>query len=147
VVALTPLLAVVLAGVAAAGFGCKGKSSTPGTQPAEAAEEVSIELSDPKVTLTDPQSCRYEVRYRFAKGQPKPDAWYDCHIEFEPSQGVGRLPVSGKEMKTQGSLTNQIRFFKLAPPELSFAIVIREGPSNDGPFHLVSNKVTGKVQR
>src|SRR5438874_473281 len=108
---------LLLAPVAMLFTACGERAVAPLAAPAQAAQPVStepgeIELSDPKVTFTQPNRVRFEVRYRFTKG--KPDKYYLCDVSFPGTPNHASKPMESWELKSEGVIRDGIVLFQ--PP-------------------------------
>jgi hypothetical protein len=125
--------------------GC-GQAAAP-TAAVQAAQPVStepgeIELSDPKVTFTEPNTVRFEVRYRFTKG--KPDKYYMCEVSFPGTANHAAKPMESWELKSEGVIRDGIMLSK--PPVQTFEIRVSEADSPQNGYKKISNVVSGPVQ-
>ncbi len=155
--AIRRIQGMILLSLVALPLGCKqSSSSTSATNPAPngqstvaptrqpPAQATVVELSDPKVTLENGTTLRYQVKYRFTKGQPKPEHWYACNIEFEPARGAGLKRIQGKDLKVEGSIEETLRLLKSGAKE--YHIYLSEGPGMGGPFRQISNDLKGPIR-
>jgi hypothetical protein len=127
--------------------GCGPQAAVPGTavvQPAEPVpvEPCEIELSDPKVTLAEPNTVRFEVHYRFTKGRP--DKYYLCEISFPGTPNHGAKPMESWELKSEGVIKDEIVLSK--PPVQTFEIRVSEAESPQNGYKMISNVVSGPVK-
>jgi hypothetical protein len=105
-------------------------------------EPGEIELSQPKVTLAEPNLVRFEVSYRFTKG--KPDKYYLCEISFPGTPNVGAKPMESWELKAEGVIRDGIPLSK--PPVKTFEIRVSEADSPHLGYRKISNVVSGPVK-
>jgi hypothetical protein len=127
--------------------GCRPRAAAPDTAAVQTIQPVStepgeIELSDPKVTFTEPNMIQFEVRYQFTKG--KPDKYYMCDISFPGSPNHGAKPMSSWELRSEGVIRDGIVLFK--PPVERFEIRVSEADSPQNGYRLISNVVSGPVK-
>jgi len=127
---------------------CGQKTDTP-TQPPQpqVVEPVTpipgeIELSDPKVSLQEPNVFRFEVKYRFTKGQP--DKYYSCDISFPGTENHGRIVLEQFEVKKEGVIRDGIELHH--PGVKTFAIHMSESVSPQERYKKISNVVSGPVE-
>jgi hypothetical protein len=127
--------------------GCGGK--TDATAPPEvlqakavSTEPGAIELSDPQVTFTAPNTVRFEVKYRFTKG--KPDKYYMCEVAFPGTANHAAKPMESWELKSEGVIKDGITLS--APPVQTFEIRVSEAESPQNGYKLISNVVGGPVK-
>src|SRR5262249_188829 len=105
-------------------------------------EPGEIALSDPKVTLAEPNRVRFEVRYRFTKG--KPDKYYLCEISFPGTPNHGAKPMESWELKSEGVIRDGIVLHK--PPVQTFEIRVSEADSPQKGYKKISNVGRGGVE-
>jgi hypothetical protein len=135
---LVPLAALV--------SGC-GRQAAPGTAlvpttPSVSPEPGEIELSDPMVTFVEPNTVRFEVRYRFTKG--KPDKYYLCEISFPGTPNHGAKPMESWELKSEGVIKDGVALSR--PPVQTFEIRVSEADSPQKGYQTISNVVSGPVK-
>jgi hypothetical protein len=125
--------------------GCGGKSDNPGP-PVVARQAPStpgeIELSDPKVTLVAPTRVRFEVKYRFTRGQP--DRYYACDISFPGTPNHGVRQMEAWELKPQGVIRDTVELSQ--PGVKSFTIQMSESLSPREAYQKNSNVVSGPIR-
>ncbi len=109
-----------------------------------AAEAVVVELSEPTVICLGPNLVRYEVKYRFTRAQPKPESWYSAQLELDGVGFVGMRQIAGKDLKTEGTIRQDLRVFKEGAG--AFKIHLEESPGKNGPYTPASNTATGTVK-
>ena len=124
-----------------------GAPGAPGNDPIRAAAPVptepgEIELSEPKVTFTEPNRVQFEVRYRFTKGTP--DKYYMCDVSFPGTSNHAAKPMESWELKSEGVIRDGITLSK--PPVGKFEIRISESASPQDGYKPISNVVSGPVQ-
>lgn len=105
-------------------------------------EPGQIELSDPQVTLVEPNQVRFEVRYKFTKG--KPSKYYMCDISFPGTPNHGSKPMEKWELKSEGVIKDGIILSK--PPVQTFEIRVSEADSPEKGYKPISNSVSGTVK-
>ena len=113
----------------------------PTTHPVS-TEPGEINLSDPKVTLADPNTVRFEVNYRFTKGTP--DKYYLCEIAFPGTPNHGAKPMESWELKSEGVIKDGVVLSK--PPVRTFEIRVSEADSPQNGYKKISNVVRGPVK-
>jgi hypothetical protein len=127
-------------------LGCGQQGATQNTVVVTAepvsAEPGAIELSDPKVTFTEPNLVQFEVRYRFTKG--KPVKHYLCEVTFPGTPNAGTKPIEGWELKSEGVIKDGIVLSQ--PPVTTFEIRMSEADSPDEGYKPISNVVSGPVK-
>jgi hypothetical protein len=101
-----------------------------------------IELSDPKMTLQEPDRAQFEVKYRFTKG--KPEKYYLCEISFPGTSNHGAKPMESWELKPEGVIRDGIVLHKL--PVQTFEICVSEADSPQNGYKKISNVVRGQVK-
>ena len=127
-------------------FGCGQKPVAPVSTQAAVAEHAEqtpgeIELSDAKVTVVEPTLVRFEVKYRFTKGQP--DKFYACDISFPGTPNHGVKPMESWELKKEGVIKDGVVLRE--PPVKTFEIHMSETTSPQLPYKKISNVLTGSV--
>jgi hypothetical protein len=115
--------------------------STQQTDPVD-TEPGEMELSDPKVTFTEPNLVRFEVTYRFTRG--KPTKYYLCEITFPGTKNHGAKPMENWELKTEGVIKDGIILSK--PPVRKFEIRVSEADSPQQGYRKISNVISGEVK-
>ena len=136
---------VVLCLLVALASGCGGKADSP-APPVVARQAPSapgeIELSDPKVTLVEPTRVRFEVQYRFTRGQP--DRYYACDIAFPGTPNHGIRQMEAWELKPQGVIRDTVELSR--PGVKTFTIQMSESLSPREAYQKNSNVVSGPVR-
>jgi hypothetical protein len=127
--------------------GCGKQADAPGTGAARttrpvATEPGEIELSEPKVTFTEPNRVQFEVKYRFVKGRP--DKYYLCDISFPGTPNHAAKPMESWELKPEGLIKDGIVLSK--PPVKTFEIKVSEATSPQDGYKKISNVVKGAVK-
>ncbi len=129
--------------------GCDLKTRPkPGDQlPVIPMQEVSqepgeIELSDPRVTLREPNTVQFEVKYRFVKGRP--DKYYSLDIAFPGTQNHGTKKMSNWELKPEGVIRDGIDLSD--PGAKTFEIYMSETTSPQLGYTKNSNVVKGPIR-
>jgi hypothetical protein len=134
---------IVLVPLALTGCGRQANAPAPVMAKAPAPSEPGeIELSDPKVTMTDEDRVHFEVSYRFVKGRP--EKHYMCDVSFPGTPNHAAKPMSSFELKEAGVIKDSCRLFK--PPATTFEIRMSEADSPMNGFKLISNVVRGPVK-
>jgi hypothetical protein len=119
-----------------------------GTQlPAIPVQEVpqepgEIELSDPRVTLHEPNLVQFEVKYRFTKGRP--DKYYACDISFPGTLNHGKKLMDSWELKPEGVIRDGIELSQ--PGAKTFEISMSEAVSPQLGYRKNSNVVKGQIK-
>jgi hypothetical protein len=104
-----------------------------------------MELSDPKVTLRDPETVACEVKYRFTQGGPQPHDAYDFQILFPGTQNSGLKLMHTWELKMEGTIKDS--FHLSQPGAKTFEIFVAETVQLDRPGRKrISNVVSGSIQ-
>jgi hypothetical protein len=137
----------LLIGLALLFPGCNKPADAPGTGTARTTRPVStepgeIELSEPKVTFTEPNRVQFEVKYRFVKGQP--DKYYLCDISFPGTPNHGMKPMESWELKPEGVIKDGIVLSR--PPVKTFEIKVSEATSPQDGYKKISNVAKGAVK-
>ncbi|MCI0376206.1 MAG: hypothetical protein L0215_01235 [Gemmataceae bacterium] len=128
-------------------MGCGQEPAPPGTAVVQTNRPVStepgqIQLSNPKVTLAEPNMVQFEVNYRFTKG--KPEKYYLCEISFPGTQNHAVKPMDSRELKPEGVIKDGIVLFK--PPVKTFEIRVSEADSPQNGYKIISNVIGGPVE-
>jgi hypothetical protein len=133
--------------------GCGRTSPPPAVvQSAEAAVAVStepleVELYDPKVTWRDEDVVMMEVKYRCAKGEPKPSSHYRLELRFAGHPNDSRImTLFGPALRKEGG-TFKDGFSLPKDAGKMYEIVLAEGDVPWGPFHKMSNVVKGEIKK
>jgi hypothetical protein len=100
-----------------------------------------IELSGAKAKLIEPELVEFEVKYRFAEGQPQQT--YACEITFPGTPNHGIRKMEGWELKSEGMIRDRVTLSKGGAK--SFAIHMSEAPSRRDAYKKISNVVTGSI--
>ena len=98
-------------------------------------------MSDPKVTLTEPNTVRFEVRYRFTKG--KPEKYYMCEVSFPGTPNHASKPMESWELKSEGVIKDGIMLIK---PPVGRSRSASRRPTPPNGYKLISNVVSGPVK-
>jgi hypothetical protein len=141
---LTGSLPLVAFAILITGCGQKAEAPETAAQPTRpvSSEPGEIELSDPVVTLAEPNTVRFEITYRFIQG--KPDKYYLCEISFPGTPNHGVKPMESWELKSHGVIKDTIPLFK--PPVQTFEIRVSEADSPQNGYKIISNVVSGPVK-
>jgi hypothetical protein len=124
-------------------LGCRSESSGPAIITTEIAstEPGEILLSDPQVTMTEPNRVQFEVHYRFTKG--KPDKYYMCEVLFPGTLNHASKPMERHQLQAEGVIRDGFRLPQ--PPVDTFEIRVSEADSPQNGYKLISNVAAGKV--
>jgi hypothetical protein len=126
-------------------LGCRKTTELPAPTPAASAGPAEIELSDAKVTRSDPQTVQCEVKYRFTQGQPEFHDSYDLEIEFPGTTNAGHKLMHGWELKKEGTIKDSFTLSK--PGAKSFELYVAETATLERPAHKkISNVVRGAIE-
>jgi hypothetical protein len=130
--------------VLVSGCGPRGVSSASPSSARHASQTpCEVELSDPKVTLLEPNLVQVEVRYRFTKGQP--DKYYSCEVSFPDTPNHGVKMMESWELKPEGVIRDKFQLRQ--PGAKSFEIYLSETPSpQQAPYKKISNVVGGAIE-
>ena len=106
-------------------------------------EPSQIELSDAKAVVNANNLVSFEVKYAFKKG--KPLKFYLCEITFPNTESKGLKYMDGWELKESGVIKDGIELH--SPTVSTFEIKMSEADRPEQGYGLISNVVTGKVEK
>lgn len=144
-------LGVVLGLLLALPFACAEKTMPPGRVaerppqvPIDTTTPREIELSDATMKYRDAEVVLFEVKYRFAKGQPQPGYEYQLEVDFPGTANHGLKPLIGRQVQKESIVKDGFQLSK--PGAKSFEMKITEAQSPQHPYHKISNVATGTIQ-
>ena len=121
-------------------------TTTPNATQAKIAastENSEVELSDAKITFESPALLRFEVRYRFTKGDPTLN--YMCDLKFPGTDNVGKKPLEAWELKKTGIIKGGIELQSVDPLAKDFEITMGEAEVPQSGYKKISNVLKGEV--
>ena len=150
------LLPVLTAASLFSAAGCWNESAdaiprTASEQPGAAAATAvltesrpgAVELLQATATLDELNVVRFEIAYRFTSGAPTKT--YLCEIAFPGADQWGTKPLEAFELESEGVIRTGIEVGD--QPVREFEVTLSEADSPDQGYHLISNRLTGVVQR
>lgn len=106
-------------------------------------ERSSVELPAATAVLEDGGIVRFDIEYRFKSGHPR--GFYLFNMAFPGTENNGVKPMDASELKTEGTVTTRIEVGD-APVD-AYEITMSEADSPDQGYFLISETLTGNVQR
>ena len=130
------------------GLGCNPKAPTTTTSATQAkiaapSEKSEVELYDAKLIFEPPELLRFEVHYRFIKGEPTMN--YMCDLSFPGTLNVGKKPLEAWELKKTGVIKGGIELQSVEPRVKEFEIKMSEAEVPQSGYTLISNGLKGEV--
>lgn len=133
--------------------GSSGSDATPGEAAAAGASGASakvvdkprgvVELQSAVAKLDDNGVVRFDVNYKFTSGEPVKT--YLCNITFPGTEQYGLKPMESFELKTEGSFKAGIEVGEV--PVTEYQITFSEADSPDRGYTVISNTLTGQVEK
>lgn len=127
-------------------IGCEKKGPAGGATVSTVqapAEPSQIELSEPIAYYQDPETIRFEVKYRFTEGAPK--NFYLAEVRFDGSEVATMKYIEGWELKGSGLIRDGIILQAPNAALKDFEIVVSEAIVPQDGYKPISNKVRGQL--
>ena len=129
-------------------LGCNPNAPSATTSATQAivaspAERSEVELYDAKLTFEPPELLRFEVHYRFTKGEPTMN--YMCDLSFPGTDNVGKKPLEAWELKKTGVIKGGIELQSVEDRVKNFEITMGEAEVPQSGYTLISNVLKGEV--
>ena len=106
-------------------------------------EKSEVELSDPVLTFVPPELLKFELKYKFVKGNPTKN--YVCILNFPGTNNQGQKPMEAWQLQMSGTIKGGIELQSLDPPVKSFEITMGEAEVPQSGYETISNKLIGEV--
>lgn len=136
--------AALSVGLLAIGCNRGDKSGTATVSTVQApAEPSQIELAEPIAYYQDPETIRFEVKYRFTKGAPK--NFYLAEVRFDGTEIATMKYVEGWELQESGVIRDGIILQAPNAALKDFEIVVSEALVPQDGYTPISNKVRGQL--
>ena len=103
----------------------------------------AVELLKATAKLDELNVVRFEIAYRFTTGSPTKT--YLCEIAFPGTDQWGTKPLEAFELESEGVIRTGIEVGD--QPVREFEVTLSEADSPDQGYHLISNRLSGVVQR
>ena len=127
-------------------IGCEKKAPSGGATVSTVqapAEPSQIELAEPIAYYQDPETIRFEVKYRFTKGAPK--NFYLAEVRFEGTDVATMKYIEGWELQDSGVIRDGIILQAPNAALKDFEVVVSEAMVPQDGYKPISNKVRGQL--
>ncbi|MGL4555721.1 MAG: hypothetical protein ACRC33_31525 [Gemmataceae bacterium] len=133
-----------LLALAVCAAGCRPAPPPPGAAPRErpaTTQPSEVELRDPKLTRVAPDRIRFEVSYRFTRGEA--GKYYMCELSFPDAKAARFKPMEWWELKPEGVIRDENITGEPLGKRVEFRLT--EAESQQDGYKKISNVATGDV--